>query len=51
MGVESGEVFTTVDFGKMSINLIEQAQKQNKNTFVDFNQEIIHIEKKMIFLY
>ncbi|HEC1877144.1 TPA: FAD-dependent oxidoreductase [Campylobacter jejuni] len=46
MGVESGEVFTTVDFGKMSINLIEQAQKQNKNTFVAFNQEIIHIEKK-----
>lgn len=46
MGVESGEVFTTVDFGKMSINLIGQAQKQNKNTFVAFNQEIIHIEKK-----
>ncbi|MBC5857846.1 FAD-dependent oxidoreductase [Campylobacter jejuni] len=46
MGVEKGEVFTTVDFGKMSINLIEQAQKQNKNTFVAFNQEIVHIEKK-----
>lgn len=46
MGVEEGEVFTTVDFGKMSINLIEQGQKQNKNTFVAFNQEITHIEKK-----
>lgn len=46
MGVEKGEVFTTVDFGKMSINLIEQAQKQGKNTFVAFNQEVISIQKQ-----
>ncbi|MBK2001012.1 FAD-dependent oxidoreductase [Campylobacter sp. 2018MI35] len=46
MGVEAGEIFTTVDFEKMSISLIEQGQLQNKNTFVAFNEEIIHIEKK-----
>ncbi len=46
MGVEAGEVFTTVDFGKMSASLVEQGQKQGKNTFVAFNQEIVHIEKK-----
>lgn len=46
MGVEAGEVFTTVDYGKMSISLIEQGQKQGKNTSVIFNQEITHIEKK-----
>lgn len=46
MGVEVGKAFTTVDFGKMSQSLIEQGQKQNKNTFVAFNQEIVSIEKK-----
>lgn len=46
IGVEKNEIFTTVDFEKMSYSLIEQAQKQNKNTSVIYNQEIIHIEKK-----
>ncbi|TKX32640.1 FAD-dependent oxidoreductase [Campylobacter aviculae] len=46
MGVESGEVFTTVDFEKMSTSLVEQAQLQNKNTFIAFNQEVTYIEKK-----
>ncbi|MBK1972884.1 FAD-dependent oxidoreductase [Campylobacter sp. TTU-622] len=46
IGVEKDEIFTTVDFEKMSYSLIEQAQKQNKNTAVIFNQEIVHIEKK-----
>lgn len=46
MGVETGEIFTTVDFGKMSESLVEQGQKQGKRTLVAFNQEITHIEKK-----
>lgn len=46
IGVEENEIFTTVDFEKMSYSLIEQAQKQNKNTSVIYNQEIVHIEKK-----
>lgn len=46
IGVEKNEIFTTVDFEKMSYSLIEQAQKQNKNTSVIYNQEIVHIEKK-----
>ncbi|WP_258108170.1 FAD-dependent oxidoreductase [Campylobacter lari] len=46
MGVEEGEIYTTVDFGLMSQNLIEQACKQGKNTHVAYNQEVIFIEKK-----
>lgn len=46
MGVEEGAIYTTVDFGLMSQNLIEQACKQNKNTHVAFNQEVTLIEKK-----
>lgn len=46
MGVEAGEVYTTVDFELMSQSLIEEAQKQDKNTFVAFNQEVVFIEKK-----
>lgn len=46
MGVEEGVIYTTVDFGLMSQNLIEQACKQNKNTHVAFNQEVTLIEKK-----
>ena len=38
MGVEAGGTFTTVDFGKMSQSLIEEACKQGKNTSVFFNQ-------------
>ncbi|KAA6226482.1 MULTISPECIES: FAD-dependent oxidoreductase [unclassified Campylobacter] len=46
MGIEAGEVFTTVDYGKMSESLVEQGQKQGKNTLVAFNQEVNFIEKK-----
>ncbi|WP_257942792.1 malate:quinone-oxidoreductase [Campylobacter lari] len=46
IGVEEGEIYTTVDFGLMSQNLIEQACKQGKNTHVAYNQEVIFIEKK-----
>ncbi|EGK8096155.1 FAD-dependent oxidoreductase [Campylobacter lari] len=46
MGVEAGSVYTTVDFGLMSQNLIEQAYKQGKNTHVAYNQEVVFIEKK-----
>ena len=46
MGVEAGKVFTTVNFGKMSESLVEQGQKQGKNTLVAFNQEIVSIERK-----
>lgn len=46
MGVEAGKVYTTVDFGKMSQSLIEQGQRQGKNTLVAFNQEIVSIEKE-----
>lgn len=46
MGVEAGEIFTTVDFAKMSQSLIEQGSKQGKNTLVAFNQEVVKIEKK-----
>lgn len=46
MGVEAGEIFTTVDFGKMSQSLINEGNKQGKNTLVAFNQEVIKIEKK-----
>ncbi|MCW1360753.1 FAD-dependent oxidoreductase [Campylobacter sp. CCS1377] len=46
MGVEQGEVFTTVDYGKMSQSLIEQGQLQGKNTLVEFNKEVTKIEKK-----
>lgn len=46
MGVEEGEIFTTVDFAKMSQSLIDQGSKQGKNTLVAFNQEVVKIEKK-----
>lgn len=46
MGVEKGEIFTTVDFAKMSQSLIDQGNKQGKNTLVAFNQEVVKIEKK-----
>lgn len=46
MGVEAGEIFTTVDFAKMSQSLIEQGSNQGKNTLVAFNQEVVKIEKK-----
>lgn len=46
MGVEEGEIFTTVDFGKMSESLIEEGQKQGKNTLVAFNEEVKFIEKR-----
>ncbi|EAJ7401828.1 FAD-dependent oxidoreductase [Campylobacter upsaliensis] len=46
MGVEAGEVFTTVDFAKMSESLIEEGQKQGKNTLVAFNEEVVHISKE-----
>ncbi|WP_291950952.1 FAD-dependent oxidoreductase [Campylobacter sp.] len=46
MGVEAGAIYTTVDFGLMSQNLIEQACKQGKNTHIAFNQEVAFIEKK-----
>ncbi|MDO4673621.1 FAD-dependent oxidoreductase [Campylobacter sp.] len=45
MGVEEGENFTTIDFGKMSQSFVEEGQKQGKNTLVAFNEEVKFIEK------
>ncbi len=45
MGVEAGDIYTTVDFGKMSESLVEEALKENKNTEVFFNQEVTNIQK------
>ncbi|TQR61135.1 FAD-dependent oxidoreductase [Campylobacter troglodytis] len=46
MGALEGDSYTTVDFGKMSESLIEDAMKENKNTFVTYNQEVNKIEQK-----
>lgn len=47
MGVEAGQIYTTVDFEKMSYHLVDQACKEkNKNTSVIFNQEVISINKE-----
>lgn len=46
MGALAGDTYTTVDFGKMSISLVEEAIKANKDNEVFFNEEIINIYKK-----
>lgn len=46
MGALAGESYTTIDFGKMSESLIENALKEKKNTFVAYNQEVNKIERK-----
>lgn len=45
MGALEGESYTTIDYGKMSKNLVQRAMQEPKNTFVAFNQEVSNIEK------
>ena len=46
MGALEGKSYTTIDFGKMSQSLIENALKEDKNAFVAYNQEVNKIERK-----
>ena len=46
MGAKDGQSYTTIDFGKMSENLIENALKEKKNAFVGYNQEVSKIVQK-----
>lgn len=46
MGALQGDSYTTIDFGKMAQSLVDNALKEDKNTFVEFNQEVIKIEQK-----
>lgn len=46
MGAQAGQSYTTIDFGKMSENLIENAMKEKKNVFVAYNQEVNKIVQK-----
>lgn len=45
VGALEGESYTTIDYGKMSKNLIQRAMQEPKNVFVAFNQEVSNIEK------
>ncbi|TQR33100.1 malate:quinone oxidoreductase [Campylobacter sp. MIT 99-7217] len=45
MGALEGESYTTIDFGKMSTSLVENAKKEDKNTLASFNEEVISINK------
>ena len=53
MGAKAGQSYTTIDFGKMSENLVENALKEKKNTFVAYNQEVSQIVQKdgVFYLY
>lgn len=46
MGAQAGQSYTTIDFGKMSESLIENALKEKKNAFVAYNQEVNKIVQK-----
>lgn len=46
MGAQAGQSYTTIDFGKMSESLIENALKEKKNAFVAYNQEVSKIVQK-----
>lgn len=46
MGALAGDCYTTVDFGKMSESLAEEAMKANQENQMFFNEEIISIYKK-----
>ena len=46
MGAKAGQSYTTIDFGKMSENLIENALKEKKNACVAYNQEVSKIVQK-----
>lgn len=46
MGTQAGQSYTTIDFGKMSESLIENALKEKKNAFVAYNQEVSKIVQK-----
>lgn len=53
MGAKAGQSYTTIDFGKMSENLVENAMKEKKNVFVGYNQEVSKIVQKdgLFYLY
>lgn len=53
MGAQAGQSYTTIDFGKMSESLIDNAMKEKKNTFVAYNQEVSKIVQKdgVFYLY
>ena len=46
MGALAGDCYTTVDFGKMSESLAEEAMKANQENQMFFNEEIVNIYKK-----
>ncbi|MBZ7990628.1 MULTISPECIES: FAD-dependent oxidoreductase [unclassified Campylobacter] len=46
MGALAGDCYTTVDFGKMSESLAEEAMKANQKNQMFFNEEIVNIYKK-----
>ncbi len=46
MGSLVGDTYTTVDYGKMSISLVEEAKKVRPDNEVFFNEEITSIYKK-----
>ena len=46
VGAKAGQSYTTIDFGKMSENLIENALKEKKNACVAYNQEVSKIVQK-----
>lgn len=46
MGALAGDCYTTVDFGKMSKSLAEEAMKANQENQMFFNEEIVNIYKK-----
>ena len=46
MGAKEGKSLTTLDFGKMSQSLIDNAISANKNAQVFYNQEVCKIEQK-----
>lgn len=53
MGAKAGQSYTTIDFGKMSENLVENALKEKKKAFVAYNQEVSQIVQKdgVFYLY
>lgn len=46
MGALENDCYTTVDFGKMSESLAEEAMKANPDNQIFFNEEIVNIYKK-----
>lgn len=46
MGARAGKSYTTIDFAKTSASFIKNACKEDKNTLVAFNQEVVKIEQK-----